>query len=159
MKMIRTLLCFLILLPSAGYSFDLYVHSTKAPLFKEPAVDSEKIAEIKKGTLLQGIGENGNWYNVKHENLSGWIFKLIVKKTKPVDKKDISKDQVSELSEKARKRPSAFSTTAAARGLKDQRERPSDKYILDYESLEQIESIEISDEEAETFLKQGVANE
>jgi hypothetical protein len=83
----------------------------------------------------------------------------MARRTPPLDKKDVYGKQLEELADKARRRPSAFTTTAAARGLKEKRRRFADKYQLDYDALEKMESIQISDQEASEFLMRGVSDE
>lgn len=149
----------MILLPASSYSFDLYVHSVKAPLYQAPSIGSAKVAELQKGDKIVGIKEKAAWYEVRYKNKKGWIYKLMARKTPPLDTKDLYDKDIGELADKARRRPSAFTTTAAARGLKEKRKRFADKYQLDYDALDKMESIEISDEQASEFLMRGISNE
>jgi len=152
----------IILFPTFSYSFDLYVHSVKAPIYQAPSIGSKKIIELKKGTKVTGIEENANWYKIRYGGQNVWIYKLMVKKTPPLETKNLFArlktlaHKVQVLREKSRRRPSSYTTTAAARGLRDKRKRFADKYRLDYDALEKIESIEISDTEALEFLMKGV---
>ena len=66
---------------------------------------------------------------------------------------------MAELESKARKRPSAYTTTASARGLKAKRDRFASQYKSDYHALEQMESMAITMEEADKFLTDGMNNE
>jgi uncharacterized protein YgiM (DUF1202 family) len=166
--MIRKILFAFILImlcPALSYSFDLYVHSVKAPIYATPSMSSEKLTEIPKGTKLTGTSENPSWYEVQYKNVNGWVYKLMVKKSPPMEKTGVFSrlkslyHKIHTLREKSRRRPSSFTTTAAARGLREKRERFSDKYQLAYTSLERLESIEISDNEALEFLTKGVSDE
>jgi len=166
--MIKKLLFAVILImlcPALSYSFDLYVHSVKAPIYATPAMSSEKLTEIPKGTKLTGTGENPSWYEVRYKDVHGWVYKLMVKKSPPMEKVGVFSrlkslfHKIHTLRGKSRRRPSSFTTTAAARGLREKRERFSDKYQLAYTSLERLESIEISENEALEFLTKGVSNE
>jgi len=166
--MIRKLILFavlIILFPTFCYSFDLYVHSAKAPLYQAPSIGSKKVTNLKKGTKVIGIEEKENWYKVEYEGKDGWVYKLMVKKAPPLETKGLfarlkaSFRKVAVLRAKSRRRPSSYTTTAAARGLKDKRSRFAQKYELDYDALEKMESINISDAEALEFLAQGVSNE
>lgn len=155
----------IILFPAISYSFDLWVHSFKAPLYQTPSISSKKIIELEKGTNVIGIEEKENWYKVKYKGKDGWVYKLMVRKTPPLETKDLFAKlkslfhKTDVLREKSRKRPSSYTTTAAARGLREKRQRFADKYGHDYDALEKIESIEISDTEALEFLMSGVSNE
>lgn len=149
----------IILLPASSYCFDLYVHSVKAPLYEAPSIGSTRLMELEKGQKIIGIKEKAGWYEVKYRSIRGWIYKLMARKTPPLDKRDVYGKQIEELSNRARRRPSAFTTTAAARGLKEKRRRFANKYQLDYDALEKMESIEIGDKEAFEFLMRGVSDE
>jgi len=154
-----------ILFPTLSYSFDLYVHSVKAPLYQAPSIGSEKVIELKKGSKIVGVEEKENWCKVRYKNKELWVYKLMVKKTPPLEAKgvftreNLLPQQVRALKEKSRRRPSSFTTTAAARGLRDKRQRFADKYRHDYEAVEKMESTEISDNQALEFLMKGVSNE
>jgi len=155
----------IILFPAISYSFDLYVHSVKAPLYRTPSISSKEIIELKEGTKIIGIEEKANWYKVRYKDKDGWVYKLMVRKTPPLETKNLYVRlrslfrRIHVLRESSRRRPSSYTTTAAARGLRDKRQRFADKYGHDYDALEKIESIEISDTEALEFLMQGVSNE
>ena len=158
-------LILVLLCPAISYSYALYVHSVKAPIYATPSMSSEKLIEIPKGTKLNGTGENPSWHEVQYEDVNGWVYKLMVKKTPPMEKKGVFSrlkslfHKIHTIRGKSRRRPSSFTTTAAARGLREKRERFADKYQLAYTSLERLESIEISENEALEFLTTGVSNE
>ncbi len=158
-KKITLSFALIILLPTSAYCFDLYVHSIKAPLYAAPSVGSRKLLQLQRGQKIIGIKENKGWYAVTFGQTQGWIYKLMARKTPPLDSSDLYGKQVDQLADKARRRPSAFTTTAAARGLKEKRKRFASKYTHDYAALEKMESIEISNEEATRFLMEGVSNE
>jgi uncharacterized protein YgiM (DUF1202 family) len=155
----------IVLFPTFSYCFDLYVHSVKAPLYQKPSMGSKKIIELKKGTKVTGLQEKANWYKVRHKGRDGWVYRLMVQKRPPLETKGLFNRlksmfrRIHVLREKSRRRPSSYTTTAAARGLRDKRRRFADKYRLDYEAVEKIESIEISDTEALDFLTKGVSHE
>ena len=155
----------IVLFPAISHSFELYVHSIKASLYQAPSISSKEIIELKKGTKVIGTQEKANWYKVRYEDKDGWVYKLMVRKTPPLETKRLFArlkslfHRIHELREKSRRRPSSYTTTAAARGLRDKRQRFADKYGHDYDALEKIESIEISDTEALEFLMSGVSNE
>ena len=155
----------IILFPTFSYSFYLYVNSFKAPIYKAPFIGSKKIIELKKGTKVTGIEEKSDWYRIRYGGKNGWVYKLMVRKTPPLETKSLFgrlktlAHKVRVLREKSRRRPSSYTTTAAARGLRDKRKRFAEKYRLDYDALEKVESIEISNTEALEFLMKGVSNE
>jgi hypothetical protein len=159
MKRLSILIVVIFVLPSLAFSYDLFIQSFKAPLFKSPSIGCEKLMVLSKGERVKGIEENKNWYKVQCQDKIGWIYKLMARKTAPLDNSKVFGDQIAELSDNVRRRPSSFSTTAAARGLKEKRKRFSDKYVLDYQALEKIEAMVINPKEAIDFLTKGMSNE
>ncbi len=167
--MLRRILCFFIVFLFfpffSSFGFDLYINSIKAPVYKSPSIGSEKMVVLSKGTSLTGIELKSNWYHVKYKNIEGWVYKLMAKKTPPLNGKKIyamnkvSKEQMKNLAGKARRRPSSYATTAAARALRNKDKHFSKEYSLNFVALEKIESIEISDEEALEFLSKGISDE
>ena len=137
----------------------MYIHSLKAPVYAEPNNGSEKIMELKIGTKVQRLEEKGFWYLIAYTGKTGWIFKLMVRDTPPRDLREINVNQMAELESKARKRPSAYTTTASARGLKAKRDRFASQYKSDYHALEQLESMVVTMEEADKFITDGMNNE
>lgn len=137
----------------------MYIHSAKAPVFAEPNNTSEKILQLKAGTAIQVLDQKGFWYLINYEGKSGWIFKLMVREKPPRATRAINIDQLAELESKARKRPSAYTTTASARGLKARRERFAGQYRTDYNTLERLEAMAVSPEAADNFLRDGMNHE
>jgi hypothetical protein len=152
---------FLIQTPLSGAEINkvMYIHSAKAPVYSRPNIQSEKIMELKTGMEIIVLEEKGFWCKMTHNEIPGWIFKLMVRDTPPKEFRKININQLAELESKARKRPSAYTTTASARGLKTKRDRFADQYKNDYSALEQMESLVISGEEADKFITDGMINE
>ncbi|HSO66435.1 MAG TPA: SH3 domain-containing protein [Desulfatirhabdiaceae bacterium] len=144
---------------SAGQNTVMYIHSVKAPVYADSNNQSEKIMELKTGEKIHVLEEKGFWYLIAHGEKTGWIFKLMVRDKPPADFREINVNQMAELESKARKRPSAYTTTASARGLKAKRDRFAGQYKNDYYALEQLESMVIPVEEADKFIADGMNNE
>ena len=144
---------------SAEYPKSMYVHSVKATVYKKPLLNSEKLVELKAGSELIVSEEKGYWYRITCMEYSGWIFKLMVRSEPPEAYRRIKTDQIEALESTARRRPSAYATTAAARGLKDKRRRFAARYENDYSALEKMEAGLISYDEASRFIKQGILYE
>jgi ribosomal protein L15E len=145
----------LLLTATASAAFDLYVSSTKAPLYSEPRSGAEKVAEARQGEKLVGLESQGSWYRIDYGGKRLWILNLMVRKTLPPERKTPSKDEVDQMAQSARTRPSAYTTTAGARGLREKRGGQNEKYRLDYDALEKMESFEVTDEEASAFLEEA----
>ncbi len=145
-----------ITLPSMADAADLYVQSVKAPILSAPSLGSPKLAEAKKGEPLKEMEKQGNWYKVSYKDKTGWVSRLLVGQRPPASKVSVLEGAGEKLETGARKRASAFTTAAAARGFAEERSRVSDKYKVDFARVEHMEAIKVSDEEALAFLQEGV---
>lgn len=162
MKRLITVFFLIALLPTYAHSYAVYVHSVNAAIYKKPTMKSKKIIKLKEGDKVNVIREKGAWFQVKTKRGKGWVYKFMVNKA-PVTKTEKLYSRlrsffykIESVSGKSRRRPSSYTATAAARGLREKRKHFAEKYNADYESLEKIESIEISNEQALEFLRQGV---
>lgn len=135
---------------------DLFVQSVKAPILSAPSLGSSKVAEAVKGESLKELEKKGDWYRVAYKDITGWVSRLLVGSKPPSGKVSVLEDTEERIEKGARKRASAFTTAAAARGLAEDRARISDKYRVDFRGVELMEAVSISDEEALLFLQEGV---
>jgi len=155
----------LLALPALSFSYDLYVNSARATVYLAPDIGSGKLFELPAGTRMSGIVQKGYWHKVEYQGKKGWVYKFLVKKTPPIKKQHVydtggpTSQKYQDFSDRARRRPSAYTAAAAARGLKKMRKRFSSRYHLDYEALDKMESINITNSQAMNFLAQGVSNE
>ncbi len=153
------------LCPSTAFSYDLYVHSIKASVYLMPDSGSQKLFIVSKGDKLTGLKQMGYWHKITYRGKNGWIYRFMVRNIQPVTKQDIYGRfkslfrKYEAFSARSRRRPSSYTAAAAARGLKEKRKRFAVKYRLDWDALEKIESMDISDSQAITFLSNGVSNE
>lgn len=155
-KKIALLKLFLFTFAVSASAADLYVQSVKAPIISAPSLGSSKVAEAAKGESLKELEKKGDWYKVGYKEITGWVSRLLVGPKPPSGKVSVLEETEEKIEKGARKRASAFTTAAAARGLAEDRARISDKYRVDFRGLEQMEAVKISDEEALRFLQQGV---
>lgn len=146
----------LLVAPGMAQAADLFVQSVRAPILSAPSLGSPKVAEAVKGESLKELEIKGFWYRVGYKKTSGWVSRLLVGPKPPAVKVSILEETSERLETGARKRASAFTTAAAARGLAEERARISDKFKVDYYSLETVEAIKVSDEEAVKFVQAGV---
>ncbi len=164
-RVISGIIGLILFFPLTGFSYELYVHSTKAPVYQMPDSGAEKVVTLSKGARISGIKIKGYWHQVSYKGKNGWIYNFMVRNTPPVAQQEIygrskSLPHKYELfSKKARRRPSSYTAAAAARGLKEKRSRFSGKYHLDFDSLDKIEDIDISESDIRQFIAQGMANE
>ena len=146
----------LLIMPSMAGAADLYVQSVKAPILAAPSLGSSKAAVATKGETLKEIEKKGDWYKVRYKKTDGWVSRLLVGTKPPARKVSILEETEEQVEKGARKRASAFTTAAAARGLAEERARLSDKFKVDYNGVEMMEAIRITDEEASRFIQEGV---
>lgn len=146
----------LLLVTSEGLTEDLYVQSIKAPIFSSPSIGSQVVVEAQRGEVLKDPVKEGNWFKVNYKATTGWVSRLLVAYKPPSGKVSILEETEEKLEKGSRRRASAFATAAAARGLAEERARISDKLKVDYNGLEWMETILISDEEATMFIRKGV---
>lgn len=149
----------IVLAASASWAGQLYVASIKAPIWAEPSFQAGQIGVLARGVSVQGIAEKNGWYQVRYNEQTGWMLKMMLLSHKPIAQTSANRQAVETLSQRARRRPSAFASTAAARGFKDKRRRFSDSLKLDYRALEKMESFRVNDGQALEFLKKVQANE
>lgn len=149
----------ILLIPAVVMSSEtVYVRSAKAPLLNKPAIGSTTLLNLPRGTPVTHIMEDGIWYKVTYKDQTGWLCKLMTGATPPSSIQGQPGAELEKISGSARKRPSAFTTTAAARGLMDKRKRFASKYKLDFSALEKIEAVKIADDEIDDFLRIGGLN-
>lgn len=43
-----------------------------------PGINSEKVGEVVREVLLKKVGQQGDWYQVEHPRLKGWIHRKLV---------------------------------------------------------------------------------
>lgn len=155
-KKIALLKLFLFAFAVSASAADLFVQSVKAPILSAPSLGSSKVAEAVKGETLKELEKKGDWYKVGYKDITGWVSRLLVGSKPPSGKVSVLEDTEERIEKGARKRASAFTTAAAARGLAEDRARISDKYRVDFRGVEMMEAVSISDEEALRFLQEGV---
>ncbi len=133
-----------------------YVQSIKAKIMAEASFKAKMIAEVGRGYKLTGLGKEGSWTKVKYGSLTGFIPSLLVSVNPPLQRQSIIKGEESALQQNVRRRASTYTSAAAARGLTaDDRRRLSKDEKVDYESLEQLEAIIVSESEIQKFAEGG----
>lgn len=140
--------------PLWAHADPLYVQSLKAKIMSEPNFKSAEVASASRGDLLDAKETKDGWYRVTAGAKTGWVNRLCVAPTPPMERVTAIAADAADISEKSRKRASAITSAAAARGLSDaERKRMSEEGQADYRALMKLEqaSREISDREVETF--------
>lgn len=152
----RSLLIVFLLIAPLAYSADLFVQSVRAPILSAPSFGSTKLAEAAKGEALKELEKKGSWHKVSYKDKTGWISRLLVSAKPPAGRVSVLEGTSENLETGARRRASAFTTAAAARGLAEDRSRVSDKYKVSFRGVERMEAVKINDDEALNFLLAGI---
>lgn len=158
MKKISIMLLIFMFFAGPALAADLYVKSIKARVLSKPSMRSKTVKILSRGSKVKELKRKGKWVMVEIEGKSGWISKYLVSKRPPM--KRVSRLAKGKSLEKtSRRRASAFTSVAAARGLTDyERARAGRKgYVVDFAALEQMEKINIDEMEALKFIEEGVS--
>lgn len=152
-------------LPVETFAYNAYVQSVHADVYQSPTLKSQKAMSLVKGDSVDVVKESGSFFLISYKGSKGYIYKFLV------DKREVSTSEklysrlqsffhkIESVSGKSRRRPSSYTATAAARGLRDKRQNFAQSYVSDYESLSRFESIVIGEDEALAFLKEGGTDE
>lgn len=157
MKKLFIISILMLILTDPALAGELYVKSIKAKILSMPSFKSEIVEIASRGTVLEEIKRKGKWVMVSFRGKEGWLSRYVVSKKPPMKRVSLLARGES-IKESARRRASAFTSVAAARGLTDyERLRKSRKnYAVDYGALERMERIEIDEAEALKFVEEGV---
>ncbi len=135
-----------------------YIASNQAKLLAQPKFTAPTQAILTKGTPITVIHTKGPWAQVKAKipagEKQGWISKFIISKTPPIDRVTVLPGNKEIKLKDIRRRTSAITTAAAARGLADvSRGTKQDRYVSNPKAVEYMESIKISPRELNRFAQ------
>jgi uncharacterized protein YgiM (DUF1202 family) len=154
------MVAFFALLPAAALAADaVYVQSAKAKIMGEPSFKSKEVGTARKGDKLAVAEKGDGWLKVSAGGMTGWVNKLVVSDSPPMDKVSVITEESADIGGQSRKRASAQTSAAAARGLSDtERKRLTDEGKADYRALTEMEKIAggVSERDVESFSSQEV---
>ena len=134
----------------------LYVQSTKAKIMSMPSFKGKLVAEVGKGYKLVSSGKEGGWYKVRYGSYDGYVSSFLLSPNPPLEKQSVLKTDDTAERSSVRRRASTYTSAAAARGLAaDDRRRLSKEDRSDYLALQQVESMVITDEDLQKFMKEN----
>lgn len=134
----------------------LYVQSNRAKVFTNPSFNADVLLEISKGYKVNSISKEGNWSKVIINGKTGYISSFLLGKNPPLEKVTLSKEKLSSEAENPRSRVSHTTAVAGVRGLsQERRARLGKEEKVNYEALEKVESLSITDEDLRNFMKEG----
>ncbi|MCG8335122.1 MAG: SH3 domain-containing protein [Proteobacteria bacterium] len=148
-------LVLLMLLPGvSGLADTMYVRSYKISLMSAPAHRSQKLLTLKRGNKVEKLSTQKNWVKVRFAKREGWVNKLALSKNEPKKRVSLFRKKV-DITSKARKRASTFTSAAAARGLMDSgKEKLEIKEGPDFIALAKMEGVEVDVNEAIEFINE-----
>lgn len=165
MKRVIIIMILGLAIPLASWAETAYVHSSQADVYTEPALSAHKSTRLFNGDKVTIVNRKGSWCEIEHEAGKGYIYAFLLK-SEPVKTKSRLYSRlrsffhkIESISSKSRRRPSSYTATAAARGLRDKRRHFAELYNSDYDTLEKFEAITISEDEALAFIRKGVTDE
>lgn len=150
----KNLFLIFLVLSSVTQAKELYIKSLKAPLLKEAKVGSATLATLERGAKLEEVKVVDKFTQVKSDSGEGFVNQLFLSTTPLPGQKESLLNQDVDISSKARKRASGFTSAAAARGLKED----SDDIFQalgeeDGARLKEMEALYVEASIGETFLQ------
>ncbi len=154
---IRTILIFIISLAILSFSTVLvgktiYVKSFKVNMTETPQKGAKKLLVLKRGLEVKKLKVDKSWVKIRYKNTEGWVHKFALSDIPPRKRISLLFKKV-DITSKARKRASTFTSAAAARGLV-----VSDKDSLvarekhDFVALAKMENVMVDPEQAILFI-------
>lgn len=154
-NIIRALIVAVSILSLAASYGNVYVQSRTAKILKDPSFKAEKVATVKRGDKLALLERHARWHKVSYDGKVGWISFMVVGRRPPMNRLSIRDSRRGDIRQYARRRASVVTATAAVRGLaEDDRRRLGNRGAVDFDALEKVEALEISDSELATFIDQ-----
>lgn len=155
---IKRLLVALIMVWTAQFSYAAetrYISSIKANLLSAPNFKANIVSSLNKGDAVVVKSTKGAWLEITSEsNQTGWISKFLTKTTPPSERVTVLPGDTETKLKDVRRRTSAITTAAAARGLAASSEgSKEDLYKSDPKAVEYMESFIIPSNDLETFSK------
>ena len=133
-----------------------YVQSLKAKVMSGASFRAKVLGETTRGHKLVALGRMGTWVKVNYQSREGYVSALLVSTRPPMEKQGLIKADESVISHGVRRRASTYTSAAAARGLvQDDRRRLSRDEKVDYQGLEKLEAVTITDDDIAKFMEGG----
>lgn len=132
----------------------LYVFSKSASLLDQSSAGAKVLQTLTKGQELSQLEIKDAWVRVSVNGKAGWVSKYLVSATKPsLEKTDMESMQIN-LKKESRKRASAYSTAASARGLSADVATTRD-IKSDMQAVKKMEENKVKSQDVQKFIKDG----
>jgi len=134
----------------------VYVQPLQSKIHEKPSLTAPVVATVPQGSCFENALRRGGWFEVTWQGRKGWVPALVVAATPP-KQKVAARGEESSPTIRLRSRASAAPTVVAGmKGLaSDDRRRLSSGQKVDYDALEEMERLVVTDEEVEWFGKGG----
>ena len=148
------ILILLLILPSLSQAKEWFVQSKMAPMWDAPSFQAKQIGLLGQGEAIEEIKTSNGWVQVRYKGQNSWMLQLMLSPT-PIPAMVIDEQKMQTFENRARCRPSAFTSTAAARGLVDKSSGFGEKFNLDFDAVKVMESWQETDQAAREFMAKG----
>lgn len=129
-----------------------YVSSVKAKLLEQPNFKAATLVQLSKGQAVEILKTKGIWLQASANNKTGWVSKFLVKATPPAERVTVLPGNENTELKDVRRRTSAITTAAAARGLAATARTESEaKHHADVAAVEYMESFKVTPAELYNF--------
>jgi hypothetical protein len=142
---------------SLAHAQTLYISSQQAKVMAEPAFNASLVTTLSLGDEVTQLSQQGAWFEISmSDGSSGWISRFLARDTPPAERVTVlPADSNVELRD-VRRRTSALTTAAAARGLAGSADS-GDGLASDPEAVKYMEGFSVSPDSIETFMQPIIA--
>lgn len=141
-------------LTTMAHAEALFVKSSIARVMATPSFSATKLAELPQGSEVDSLSNRGSWVEIRYDDVTGWVSKFQLNSNAPatsvIDLDEIEVEDSDRPALKLRRRASAYSTAAAARGLAAN-EQGEEGSTSNYAALEVVELIRLESAEIDAF--------
>lgn len=152
---VKMILAVLVLWAADSFAKEYYVQSAQAPLWRMPSFAAEKLVLVPQGAKVEVLDVQQGWLSVQYNNHNGWMLKLMLSVQPPARSKVADQQAIQLMEDRSRMRPSAYASTAAARGLMTKGDGFGNKLSTDFGAVAVMESYRVTRQEALDFIAKG----
>ncbi len=132
----------------------MFVKSRKVKMTVAPKYGTKAVLVLKRGYKVEKLKQKKSWVKIKYKNKTGWVHKYVLSNKPPRKRISLLARKV-DITSKARKRASTFTSAAAARGLvSTDKDGLVKKEKHDFVALAKIENVFVDPDEALSFISE-----
>lgn len=134
----------------------VYVQAQRAKVMRAPAFAAEVLSVAQQGDAFALLGNQGAWAKIQLPQGEGWLPKLLLGSNPPIGEVRVLAKGTDSVQQEARRRASATTAVAAARGLRrDDRTRLGQETAEDHHALAHMEQFAVTPDDTLRFLQEG----